>query len=144
MAINTQKVIVGGLAAGVVMNVWDFVMNMFVLGKRMSEEMNAVAPGTAEKMMTTSAMVCYIIMDFILGIMITWLYAAMRPRFGPGFGTAAKGAIFVWVLFGIAYSGYLISGMMSMSTWTMASVGGLVNLMLAAWVGGKLYSEPVA
>src|SRR5437868_3372845 len=74
MAINTQKVIVGGLAAGVVMNVVDFVVNMFVVGDRMKNEMNAVAPGLAEKMVTTSAMVTYIVMDFVLGILLVWLY----------------------------------------------------------------------
>jgi len=144
MAINTQKVIVGGLAAGVVMNVIDFVVNMFIVGDRMKNEMNAVAPGLADKMMTTSAMVTYIVMDFVLGIMLVWLYAAIRPRFGPGPGTAMKGAVFAWVLVSLAYSGYLMSGMTSATTWCMLAVAGLINFAVGSWIGAMMYSEPMA
>ena len=144
MAINTQKVIVGGLAAGVVANVIDFVVNMFVLGERMKTEMNAVAPGLADKMMTGTAMTTYIVMDFVIGIMLVWLYASIRPRFGAGPGTAIKAALFAWVFVCLAYSGYLISGMTSLTTWCMAAVLGLVNFAVSTWVGAMLYSEPMA
>jgi hypothetical protein len=26
----------------------------------------------------------YIVMDFVVGILTVWLYAAIRPRYGPG------------------------------------------------------------
>lgn len=141
MAMNTSKVLVGGLAAGVVLNVIDFITNMYILGDRMKAEMNAVAPGLADKMMTGGAIAGYVIMDFVIGIMLVWLYAAIRPRFGPGPKTAVYGALFVWLLFGIAYSGYLMSGMMSGSTFTMGSVIALINVLLASWLGARLYTE---
>lgn len=144
MAINTQKVLVGGLAAGVVLNIIDFITNKYILGDRMAAEMNAVAPGLADKMMTGGMIATYVIMDFVIGILLVWLYAAIRPRFGPGPKTAAYGALFIWVVFGLAYSGYLFNGMMSGATWTMASVIALINVLLASWVGGMLYKEDTA
>lgn len=141
MAINTSKVVVGGLAAGVVLNVIDFISNMYILADRMKTEMNAVAPGLADKMMSNALIPVYIVMDFVIGILLVWLYAAIRPRFGPGPKTAVYGALFIWVVFGLAYAGYLFSGMMSGATWTMLSFIALINVLLASWLGARIYTE---
>ena len=50
MAINTQKVLLGGIAAGVVMNVIDFVSNTYILGARMKAESDAFKPGMSDQM----------------------------------------------------------------------------------------------
>jgi hypothetical protein len=143
MAINTQKVLIGGIAAGVVMNVVDFVSNKFILGARMAAETEAFKPGMSAAMMTTSVMVSYIVMDLVLGILLVWTYAAIRPRFGPGLKTAVYAAILFWLLAGIFYSGYLHMGMMSTGLWSSFAFVGLVNFVLSGWVGAKLYSEDV-
>ena len=38
MPVNTKKVLIGGLVAGVVINVIDFALNTFILGARMKAE----------------------------------------------------------------------------------------------------------
>ena len=141
MAINTQKVLIGGIAAGVVMNVIDFITNKFIVGARMAAESEAFKPGMAAAMMTTSVMVSYIVMDLALGILLVWTYAAIRPRFGPGLKTAIYAAILFWLLAGIFLSGYLHMGMMSTGLWWTFAFLGLVNFVLSGWVGAKLYSE---
>jgi hypothetical protein len=141
MAINTNKVLIGGLAAGVVMNVIDFVVYKFILGARMMAESEAFKPGISGAMMTTSSMVSNIVMDLVLGILLVWTYAAIRPRFGPGFKTAVYAAVLFWVLAGIFLSGYLHMGMMSTGLWMQFAFFGLVNFLLSAWVGARLYSE---
>ncbi|MDQ6769122.1 MAG: hypothetical protein M3Z54_03960 [Gemmatimonadota bacterium] len=141
MAINTKKVVLGGIAAGVVMNIIDTVVNMFILGARMKAESDAFKPGMADQMMTGSSMASYIVMDLILGIALVWTYAAMRPRFGPGMKTATYVAVLFWILAGVFFSGYLHMGMMSMGLWLAFSVFGLVNFLASAWVGAWLYSE---
>jgi hypothetical protein len=141
MAINTGKVLIGGIAAGVVMNVVDFVSNKFILGARMMAESEAFKPGMTAAMSTTSVMVSYIVMDLALGILLVWTYAAIRPRFGPGLKTAVYVAILFWLLAGIFYSGYLHMGMMSSGLWWTFAFVGLVNFLLSAWVGARLYSE---
>jgi len=141
MAINTQKVIVGGLAAGVVLNVIDFVTNGYILADRMKAEAEAFKPGLSDAMMSSKSIAIYVISDFIVGILLVWTYAAIRPRFGPGMATAAKAAIVFWVLGLVLMVGYLQMGMMTVGSWMMYSIIWLINLLLAAWVGGKLYAE---
>ena len=141
MAINTQKVLIGGLAAGVVMNVIDFVSNTYILGARMKAESDAFKPGMSDQMMTGKAIAGYIIMDFVLGILLVWTYAAIRPRFGPGVKTAVYTAFLFWVLAAIFLSGYLHMGMMSTGLWMTFAFFGLVNFLISAWVGARLYTE---
>jgi hypothetical protein len=141
MAINTQKVVVGGIAAGIVMIVIGFISNMFILGARMKAESDAFKPGIADKMMQGPAVIANIVMSLILGIALVWTYAAIRPRFGPGLKTATYVAVLFWILTGINYSGYLHMGMMSAGLWWSFAFIGLVNYFLSAWAGAKLYSE---
>ena len=47
----------------------------------------------------TSALVTTVVVDTLLGFLLAWLYAALRPRLGPGAGTAVIAA---FVVFGIA------------------------------------------
>jgi hypothetical protein len=143
MAMNIKKVVVGGIVAGIVLNVIDFISN-YVLGARMRAETEAFKAGLSDQMMTTSSMVSYIIMDFALGIAMVWTYAAIRLRFGPGPRTAGFTALLFWLLALIFYSGYRQMGMMSPGLWwTMAFIG-LVEFVIAAQAGAALYSEEVA
>ncbi|HEV2018654.1 MAG TPA: hypothetical protein VGQ98_10155 [Gemmatimonadaceae bacterium] len=141
MAINTKKVLIGGFIAGVVMNVIDFLSNMFILGARMKAESDAFKPGMADQMNQSSTTVSYIVMDLVLGILLVWTYAAIRPRFGPGLRTATYVAVLFWILAGIFYSGYLHMGMMSQGLWWTFAFFGLVNFLASAWAGAKFYSE---
>ena len=141
MAINTQKVLIGGIVAGVVMNVVDFVSNMFIVGARMKAETDAFKPGLTDQMNKGSTMISYIVMDFVLGILLVWTYAAIRPRFGPGLRTATYVAVLFWILGGVFYSGYLHMGMMSAGLWWTFAFIALVNFFLSAWAGAKVYSE---
>jgi len=141
MAINTGKVLIGGIAAGVVMNIIDFISYSFILGARMKAESDAFKPGMSDQMMGASSMVTNIVMDLVLGILLVWTYAAIRPRFGPGLKTAVYAAVLFWLLGGIFLSGYLHMGMMSSGLWWSFAFVALVNFVLSGWVGAKLYSE---
>lgn len=144
MAMNTKKVLIGGFAAGVVMNAIDFVVNGYLLAARMRAETEAFKPGLSDQMMQGSAIVGYIVMDFILAFALVWTYAAIRPRFGPGIRTASYAALLFWILTMIFMSGYMHMGMTSMGLWSTFAVIGLVNYLLSAWAGAKVYSEDSA
>ena len=143
MAINTSKVIVGGLAAGVVMNVIGGVVQGVLLGKRMMDEMVAAAPSLAGRGEGTGVLVARIASQFAVGLLLVWLYAAMRPRFGPGMKTAAYAALVIWLCGFLFYLDWLFLGLMSATMYAIVSVVMLVTLMVAAWVGGTLYKEDV-
>jgi hypothetical protein len=144
MAMNTKKVVIGGIVAGVVINVIDFVTNTYILGARVRAESDAFKPGMADQMMQGTAIAGYIVMDFVLGLALVWTYAAIRPRFGPGIRTASYTALLFWLLALIFTAGYKQMGIMSSGLWWTFSFIGLVNFLIAAWVGARLYSEEVA
>ena len=141
MAINTKKVLLGGIVAGVVLNAIDFVVNGYLLAARMKAETDAFKPGLSDQMMEGSAIAGYIVMDFVLGIALVWTYAAIRPRFGPGIRTASYAALLFWILTMIFMSGYMHMGMMSTGLWFTFAFVGLVNYLLSAWAGAKFYTE---
>jgi len=144
MAINTPKVIAGGIASGVVLAIVDTVMSMFVLKDRMTAEANAFKAGLGDQMMAGSAPIAYIVIDIIIGIALVWTYAAIRPRFGSGARTAVYAALLVWVLGCVFQYGYLQMGMMSSGLWLTYAAIWLVAVIAASWVGGRIYTEDTA
>jgi hypothetical protein len=144
MKINWSKVLVGGVVAGIVMIAIDWINNMYVLGPKSIVELDAFKPGLGASMSSGNGMIWYLILDIVLGITLIWIYAAIRPRFGPGAGTAVKAALPVWVVSGICYYGYLQMGMFSSGLWWSFSVVGLVTLVVGACAGAYFYSEPAA
>jgi hypothetical protein len=91
--INGSRVLLGGLVAGVVINIGEFIYNGLLTADAMANAMarfdlEGYAPG---------AMIIYVIMAFVMGIFAVWLYAAMRPRFGPGPGTAIYAGLAFWI-----------------------------------------------
>ena len=141
MAINTSKVLIGGLAAGVVANVVGFVGFGMLLGPRFEADAIAVAPVLQGRAMTGGAIAINVIASFAAGILLVWLYAAMRPRFGPGMKTATMAALAVWVCGFLFHLDWLIVGMMTPATYMMAAVMAVVQLLPSAAVGGMLYQE---
>src|SRR4030095_11450708 len=93
--INIPKLIVGGVVAGIVLNGVDYVVNNFVL----AEAWQHVVQGhnfDPEAMTGTAALVTFIVVDLLLGFLIAWTYAAIRPRLGPGQATAIIAGFVVW------------------------------------------------
>jgi hypothetical protein len=143
MAINTSKVIVGGLAAGVVMNILDFISNGVIFADRMVAEMNNFKPGLGDAMhtMDTSTIAGMVILDFIIGLLLAYTYAAMRPRFGAGAKTSIITALVYWIFGSIVSVNFLMLGMMSRGLWLGFGLVYLVCLIIASLVAGALYSE---
>lgn len=143
MAINTRKVVIGGLAAGVVLNLIDFLSNGVVFADRMRADANMFKPGLGDQMavMDGGAIATYVAMDFVVGLLLVWTYAAIRPRFGPGAKTAVYVAIVFWIFGAITTSGFMHMGIMSSGLWFQYALVWLVNLLLAVLAGGMVYKE---
>ena len=144
MAINASKVVVAGIVAGIVANVVGFVAFGMLLGQRIEAEAVAVAPVLAGRGMSSTAIATNVLASFVTGMLLVWLYAAMRPRFGPGPTTALYAALVVWLCGFLFHLDWLLVGMMTPATYTMASLAALIQVIAAAWVGGMLYKEESA
>jgi hypothetical protein len=141
MALNTSKVVVGGLAAGVVLNVIDYITYTIILVDKVKAEADAFHPGMAASMMSGNAITVYIISDFIFGLLLVWTYAAIRPRFGPGPRTAMITAFLFWILMAFCNTPTMLMGMVSVRLWWTESFVMFVNFLLAAWIGAMIYKE---
>ncbi len=143
MAINTSKVVTGGIVAGVVLTAIDFIANMFLLGEQMTAEANAFKAGLGDAMaaMSGSQIAGFVIMNLVIGMLLVWTYAAVRPRFGPGPKTATYVAMAFFTFGLIMTSNYLAMGMMSVGLWLTYAAIWLVNMIVSTMVGAMLYSE---
>jgi hypothetical protein len=136
--INTGRVILGGLLAGLVFNIGETILNVFVLAAPMQEAMqahNLAQPGAG-------AMGVFVVLGFLIGIVLVWLYAAVRPRLGPGPKTAGIVGVAAWFFI---YPGAVVAmvsmGLLPANLAALVLVWGLVELVLAALAGGWLYKE---
>jgi hypothetical protein len=141
MAINTSKVLAGGFVAGIIMNVGGYVGQGMLLGERMMSEMVAAAPSLEGRGMDTGALVGRVLTQFAVGFLLVWLYAAMRPRFGPGMKTAALAAFVVWLCGFLFYLDWLYLDMMSPGLYALTSLVMIIVLLIAAGVGAMIYKE---
>jgi len=136
--INMRRVILGGIAAGVVINVGESILNLVVLGA----DMEAAMARLNLPPIGGQAIGVFVFMGFVVGILTTWLYAAIRPRFGPGPKTAMCAGAIAW-FFAYFYSGLgmVVMGMFTARLMTIAVAWGLVEILVAAVVGAALYKE---
>ncbi len=141
MAINTGKVATAGVGAGVVLAAIDWVVMKFVTGPAMVADMNAFKPGLGDTMNAPGAWMPMVFMDIVMGIIIAWLYSAIRPRFGPGMKTAVYAAIFMWIVGCFFTLSYGFMGMSTWNHWMTQAVIWLITLIIVASVAGRLYSE---
>ncbi|HSC29600.1 MAG TPA: hypothetical protein VLD67_20150 [Vicinamibacterales bacterium] len=139
--INWTRVLLGGLAAGVVMNASEAALHGGMLG---GDAQALFARYQVPDLTSAVPMASLILMTFVLGIAAVWLYAAIRPRFGPGPRTAIIAGLAVWVMAHLWSGVYLGMGFMGLITPRLAFLPiawGLVEAPLATLVGGWIYNE---
>jgi hypothetical protein len=137
--INVVRVVLGGLLAGLVMNAIDFVVNGVLL---MSEwQMATIALGIDPARVEARSAVGWIVFDFAGGIALVWLYAAMRPRFGPGPRTATTASLTLWGIVHLAFSSFVFMDLFPFWLVASSALGGLVSALVGGQVGCRIYRE---
>ncbi|MBZ5499832.1 MAG: hypothetical protein LAP85_25815 [Acidobacteriia bacterium] len=136
--INMGRVILGGLVAGLIINIGEFVLNMPILGNLWTEAMQALN----RPPLTDQPPTFFVILCFILGILAVYVYAAIRPRFGAGPLTAISAGLIVWVL-AVLYptASALPMHLFPRRLLLYAVVWEFFELPIAAIVGAWLYRE---
>jgi len=142
MKMNWTRLILGGLLAGLIVNIFEFIVNGVVLSSEWAAAMTALNK-PAE--MGIGPMVAFWLWGFVMGIYALWLYAAIRPSFGPGPKTAVIAGIAVWV------PGYLLAmvapAAMHLFRYRMIAAAvavGLVEIVAGTVAGAWLYRDQEA
>ena len=136
--IDTKRWLLGGLAAGVLIWLIEGLASMLYM-----EDMKAaMEPHGLSMEMSAGAFAIASIVSLLAGLTIVFIYAMARARLGPGPRTA--------VVAGVAF--FLGSTLVSILGWSMLglfparmlvtwAVVGLVEVVLAALLGGYIYRE---
>jgi len=140
--INAGRVLLGGLLAGIVINVFEFVFSGVVFKDDIAAAMAAL---NRTMDMSGGAMAIYICWGFLIGILAVWFYAAVRPRFGAGARTAVKTGIAMWLLVNVQTTISIAPmGLFPRRLMTVGVVVSLVEIVLATLLGAWLYKEEAA
>lgn len=138
--INFGRVVLGGLLAGLVLNIGEWLLNVKVLASQMQEfavKHNFPAEPAG------SAIAVAVGLTFVMGIVLVLGYACIRTRLGPGVKTAIMAGLFAW--FAVYFYAGIINSVFAgipASLVVMFLVWGLVEYILGAIAGAWLYKEP--
>ena len=136
--INIGRVLLGGLLAGLIVNIGETILNVAVAGQAMEAALAArnLPP------VGGSAIGGFVFITFLVGILTVWLYAAIRPRFGPGPRTAVIAALVVWFFAYLHQSvAMVLMGILPASVTALGTVWGLVEIVVASIAGAWVYTE---
>jgi len=136
--INMGKVLIGGLVAGVVLNIFDFILHGVIL----MEDWTAAMTALNKPALGGSATAVFVGLDFLGGILLVWIYAAIRPRFGPGVNTAIIAGLAGWALAGLLPTLFQVPmGLFPMKLLWLPLAVSLVFVPLATVAGAWAYKE---
>jgi hypothetical protein len=137
MAVNSGKVVVGGLVAGVVANLLDYLFQGLLLRPdfdMMRQRLN-LDPVAANNP------VPWIIVDFILGFLLIITYVGFRTRWGPGPKTAIYAGVVVFVSIASVMGALTSIGIFTTDTYLKSSALSLVTIISASLAAAFVYKE---
>jgi predicted permease len=132
--IDGKRVLLGGLAAALVVNAGEGLFGFF-----MRTEYESALRRLGVSLRPGVAAFVPIVWSFVIGVLSVWLYAAIRPRYGPGPKTAFRAALAVWAFNSATFSiamgclGLFPSRLMAYAAlWSFAEV--IVAMLVGAWI----------
>lgn len=137
--INMGRVVIAGLVAGIVADVLGYLVDGVLLAPQWAVGMQNLGHGA----FPPSAIIAFNMLGLIGGIVTIWIYAAIRPRFGAGVGTAVRAGIAAWLLsamipnLSLMWAAQLFGRHLTVYT----TAGALVEIVVGAIAGAALYKE---
>jgi hypothetical protein len=136
--ISIARVLVGGFLSGLVICFGEYILGWLILGERWADvlaEAGTKQPGAGQ-------IASFSVIALLYGVALIWIYAAIRPRFGPGPKTAIIAGLTMWfVAYFLVCAYVIVIGVYPASLLIAAAVWGLFELPIAAVAGAFLYRE---
>jgi hypothetical protein len=139
------KVLLGGVLAGVVLCALDYLVQNYVLA---TDWENAAHLRNVDLYLMggPNALILMCVIDFVLGQILVLTYAAIRPRFGPGAGTATIAGFLMFVPLALSlatFAGVFISWELYVRQTALTLVATVLAALAGAWIYGKEDGDPV-
>jgi len=136
--LNFGRVLLGGIVAGFILNIGEFLLNGIILAPHIEADMkrmNIKPPGAGFGLLAVT-------LTFVFGVLAVLLYALMRARLGPGPKTALVTALIVWFCV-YAYSGTINMLLINVPPRLILMIlaWGLIEYPLGILAGASLYKE---
>ena len=135
--INWGRVFLGGLVCGVVWGALEAPL-LPLVGRDL---LAALPKGNAPSVDQPGLLAFLSAVFFVMGIWTMWLYAAIRPRYGPGPKTAAIAGLGVWVMVTAMDIVWALFGVVPPAVLVGPVIAALPVIIVAAMVGAWLYKE---
>jgi len=134
-SINWGRVVWAGLAAGLIVNAFEYGAHRVYLDDAWTAAFRALGK-------TPTGWSTFIPANFFIGILLVWLYACLRPRYGRGPKTALRSGLATWVVFWvIPLMAIVPMDLFPISLLAAAIALGIVEVGLAVLLGAWLYQE---
>jgi hypothetical protein len=139
--INNGRLILAGIVAAVMLDILEYVVNGILLAKPWADNQTALHVAQV----STRGIIAFNLWSVIVGFIAIWLYAAIRPRFGPGPKTALISAAVVWLLgWPLQMVAPVVMHVVPKSLALNSSLLGLPEAVIAILAGAYFYREEPA
>ncbi len=133
--INWSRVLFCGLMAG---GVW------ILLGAAVTALLGrdfATLPNNRLGDPTPAFILVNIVLDLLQGISVIWLYASIRPLYGPSAKTATIAAVAWWFIVTLGDAAWCSFGLVPAQTVIPLIIGTLPALIVSTLAGAKFYRQ---
>ena len=133
--LNWRRIISGGILAGLVVNAFEFGGHRIYFDNAWTAAFRALGK-------TPTGWSTFIPANFLVGILLVWLYARLRPAYGSGPKTALRSGMAIWVVFWVIPLMAIMPMELFPTRLLAMAIGlGLVDANLAVLLGAWLYRD---
>jgi hypothetical protein len=137
--INVGRLILGGIVAGIAIDLLDYLVDGVWLASRWANDMAMLGkPG-----LSPVQIIWLNVLGLLTGMAAVWIYAAIRSRFGAGAKTAIIAGIAVWIIGTLLpNAGFMyVAGLFSRHLTLYTTLGGFVEVVFGTLAGASVYRE---
>ena len=140
--INWNRVVLGGIVAGIVIDVFEGIANGLILASGWNDAMAALNRSAA---MSAKQIAAFNLWGLAAGIVMVPIYAGIRPRFGAGPKTGMLAGAIVWALaYAAGNAAMVFLHLFPLGLMLSATAIGLVETLVAGAAGAAIYKEDEA
>ncbi len=137
-SINTGRVVLGGLLAAVII----FFSTAFRVAMLLEQIRELVEVHGLRGPTGLEGFIVFAGMSISFGLLMVWLYAAIRPRFGAGPMTAVIGGLFFWLaVYLVPYAVFLRIDLVPLGLVVIHWMWTVIEIPLASVAGAWVYQE---